>query len=193
MRFNFHVGARAPTVKQWVAYSLGTAAAVALVVHFGNALLASRHGEFVRDAVCSVSKALPDGDLARLLASLCRASADRRITPDEGRQAVDRAAKAAGVAPGMFDRDGENTDLRAEDEVSYAIERWKRANPSPKIDPDLRRELPHLSETQLCVLSQAERYTDGAASGLRYRGMGVCEDGAAEVKLSFKHLRPEGK
>ena len=93
----------------------------------------------------------------------------------------------------MFDRDRANTDLRAADEVSYAIEQWERANPGPKINPALRKQFPDFTEDQLCVLSQAERYEDGNAFGLRYRGMGVCENGAHEVKLSSEHFRFENK
>ena len=74
-----------------------------------------------------------------------------------------------------FDNDRQNTNLRALDEVDFAIERWKLTNPAPKIDDSLRQQLPSLSETQLCVLSQAERYTDGDAIGIRYAGMSVCE------------------
>jgi len=33
MKFNFHLGARRPTAKQWVAYSIAVAVAVPLAVH----------------------------------------------------------------------------------------------------------------------------------------------------------------
>lgn len=171
----FHFGRQRPTAKQWAVYSIGTAAAVSLVVHFGNVLLASKHGEFVKDLVCSVSKVLPDGDLARFFSSACRASADRKITPDEAKKIVGRAQQVTGKGSEYFDNDYQNTNLRAEDEVDFAIEKWKRLNPSPKIDPELRRQFPLLTEDQLCVLSQAERYIDEKTIGIRYVGMSVCE------------------
>lgn len=171
----FHFGRQRPTTKQWVVYSIGTAAAVSLVVHFGNVLLASKHGEFVKDLVCSVSKVLPDGGLARLFSSACRAAEDRKITPDEARKVLGRAQQVSGRGPIYFDNDPQNTDLRAEDEVDFAIEGWKRLNPSPKVDSTLRRQFPLLTEDQLCVLSQAEHYVDGTAIGIRYVGMSVCE------------------
>lgn len=179
----FHFGRQRPTAKQWAVYSIGTAAAVSLVVHFGNVLLASKHGEFVKDLVCSVSKVLPDGDLARLFSSACRAAEDRKITPDEARKVIGRAQQSSGRGSTYFDNDDQNTDLRAEDEVDFAIEGWKRLNPSPKVDPALRRQFPLLTEDQLCVLSQAERYIDEKTIGIRYVGMSVCEHD--EVKSSF--------
>jgi hypothetical protein len=173
---NFHFGRRRPSIKQWAAYSVGTATAVALIVHYGNMLLASKHGEFIRDAICATSKVMPDGHLARLMSTLCRASKDGTITPEEAKTALGRAQQATGAFREYFDNDPENTDLRAKDEVDFAVEGWKRLNPSPKIDPGLRRQFPDMTEEQLCVLSQAERYTDGDAIGIRYAGMAVCED-----------------
>jgi hypothetical protein len=176
MRFNFHFGRRRPNIKQWAAYSIGTATAVGLIVHYGNMLLASKHGEFIRDAICAASKVVPDGDIARLMSTLCRVSKDGTITPEEAKTALGRAQQATGKFDVYFDNDRENTDLRAVDEVDFAIEGWKRLNPSPKIDPSLRAQHPEMGEEQLCVLSQAERYTDGDAIGIRYVGMGVCEN-----------------
>lgn len=174
--FKFYLGKREKTIKQWVVYSIGTATAVSLVVHFGNVLLASKYGEIFRDAVCSASKVFPDGDIARALSSACQASKDRVITPDEAKKIIDRVAKSTGVATDYFDSDQANLNLRAEDEVAFAIESWKRANLGPKIDPALREQFPDFTEDQLCVLSQAERYTDGDAIGIRYAGMEVCEE-----------------
>lgn len=87
-----------------------------------------------------------------------------------------RAQQVTGFAPEYFDYDKDNTDLRAKDEVDFAIENWKKLNPSPKIDSALRKQFPTFTEEQLCVLSQAERYTDGNAIGIRYVGMVVCEE-----------------
>jgi len=171
-----HFGRQKPTIKQWVAYSIGTATAVSLIAHFGNVLLASKHGEFARDLVCSVSKVLPDGDLARLFSSACRASADRKITPDEAKKIVGRAQQVTGKGSEYFDNDYHNTVLRAEDEVDFAVEKWKLLNPSPKIDPELRRQFPLFTEDQLCVLSQAQRYAEPGLIGVRYVGMEVCEE-----------------
>ncbi len=175
----FNLGKVRPSTKQWVGYSIGTAAAVALIVHFGNMLLASKHGEFFRDLICSTSKVLPEGDLARLMSSACRASEDGKITPSEAKTMLGRSQQVVGVGSEYFDNDRSNTDLRAKDEVGFAIERWERQNPSPKIDPVLRRQFPSFTEEQLCVLSQAERYVEGNSIGMRYVGMSVCED---EVK-----------
>lgn len=130
-----------------------------------------------------MSKVLPEGDLARLFSTMCRAVDDRVITPKEAKTALGRAQQATGIASEYFDNDRDNTDLRAEDEVDFAIEGWKRLNPSPKIDKALRREFPLLTEEQLCVLSQAERYTDGDAIGIRYVGMSVCEMDWGKIAL----------
>lgn len=175
--FEFHRGERKKSLKQWVVYSVSTAAAVSLVVHFGNELLKSKHGEFVRDALCSVSRVLPDGRFSRLLGSMCRAAKDGAITPDEAKKIIGRGQQVVGVFSEYFDKDQANLELRAEDEVSHAIEMWKRSNPSPKIDSALRKKFPGLNKEQLCVLSQAERYelSDGTL-GIRYVGMGVCDE-----------------
>lgn len=175
--FEFHREERKKSLKQWVIYSVGAATAVSLVVHFGNELLRSKHGEFVRDALCSVSRVLPDGKFSRLFGSMCRAAKDGIITPDEAKKIVGRGQQVAGVFSEYFDKDQANLELRAEDEVSHAIEMWKRSNPSPKIDPSLRKKFQGLSEEQLCVLSQAERYelSDGTL-GTRYVGMSVCDE-----------------
>lgn len=173
---NFHFGRRRPTIKQWAVYSVGTAAAVSLIVSVGNSILSSRHGVLFKDTVCAIGKALPDGDLSRLFRSLCRAVKDGVITPEEAKTALGRAQQATGKFDVYFDNDRENTDLRAKDEVDFAIEEWKRLNPSPKINPAMRRDFPSLTTAQLCVLSQAERYTDGDSIGIRYVGMEVCEE-----------------
>lgn len=107
---------------------------------------------------------------------MCRASKDGVITAPEAKTILGRAQQVTGVASKYFDNDYENTDLRAKDEIDFAIEGWKRLNPSPKIDAKLRKQLPNLSEDQLCVLSQAERYVDSDSIGIRYIGMMVCEE-----------------
>jgi uncharacterized protein YjbJ (UPF0337 family) len=174
-QYNFHFGKKEKTLKQWVIYSVSTAVAVSLLSYYGTSLLRSRHGAFVRDALCSVSRVFPN----RLLSSLCRTAKTGRVTEDDAKTIIGRAQQAAGIASDFFDNDRANTDLRAKDEVSFAVEEWKRLNPSPKIDQALRKQHPLLSEAQLCVLSQAERYVDGDAVGIRYVGMQVCEE---EVK-----------
>lgn len=175
-KLGFHFGRKKHSIWSWVGYSAGTAAAVSLLVHFGNALLSSKHGEFVRDFACSASKAFPDGDISRFLFSFCEAAKDGKIDPDEAKGIIDRGQRVTGIGSDFFDRDPVNLERRAKDEVDYAIDRWKAANPSPRIDPELRRLNPTLDDTQLCVLSQAERYTDGDATGIRYVGMSVCEE-----------------
>jgi hypothetical protein len=177
MKFEFHAGKRPPTIKKWVAYSISAAMAISLIVHYGNRILAYKHADLARDIVCAASKVLPDGQLARLLASLCRASQDGKISEEEARIILGRTQQLTGEDAQLFDNDRHNTDLRARDEVDYAVERWERLNPSPKIDSKLRDEHPDLTESQLCVLSQAERYeTSDGAIGIRYVGMGVCEE-----------------
>jgi len=169
---NFSFGKKEKTLKQWVMYSVGTATAVALLSHFGTQLLQSKHGGFVRDAVCSVSRVFPN----RFLSTLCRTAKSEKVSKDDAKTIIGRGQQMTGIASDFFDNDRENTDLRARDEVSFAIEEWERLNPSPKIDPKLRRQFPTFTEEQLCVLSQAERYADGAAIGIRYVGMRVCGD-----------------
>jgi hypothetical protein len=174
-KFNFHFGRKDITAKQWLKYSLVTASLAALLSHCGTQVLQSRHGDWVRDGLCAVSLKLPDGVWSRLLHALCEASKDGVITENEARVALDRASQATGESSEYFNRDPANLERRASAEVSYAIDRWKAANPPPQIDPELRRQLPNLSKAQLCVLSQAERYEDGGAIGIRYAGMDVCE------------------
>jgi hypothetical protein len=176
VKFKFRAGEKPPTIKKWVAYSISTAIAVGLIVHFGNRILAYKHADLARDIVCAASKVLPDGQLARLLASLCRTSQDGKISEDEARIILGRTQQLTGKGARLFDNDRHNTDLRARDEVDYAVERWERLNPSPKIDSKLRDEHPDLTESQLCVLSQAERYEEpDGIIGIRYAGMSVCE------------------
>jgi len=109
-----------------------------------------------------------------VLSTLCRASKDGTITPDEAKTALGRGQQAVGLFREYFDNDRDNTDLRARDEVDFAVERWEQADPSPKPDPALRRRFPSFTSEQLCVLSQADRYVDGSAVGIRYVGMSVC-------------------
>ena len=170
--FKFHIGRRKPKLKQWAIYSLGTCAAAVLTAHFGTMLLQSERGEFARDLICSASRVFQE----RLLSVLCRTAESGIITEDDARKIIGRAQQAVDAGSELFDNDRVNTDLRAEDEVDFAIEGWGRQNPAPKIDPKLKREFPEMTEEQLCVLSQAERYVDGNAIGIRYVGMSVCED-----------------
>lgn len=171
-QYNFHFGKKEKTLKQWVIYSVSTAVSVTLLSHFGSQFLQTKHGEFAKDLVCSISRAFP----TRLLSTLCRTAQKGEITEDDARTIIGRVQQVTGLASDFFDNDRDNTDLRAKDEVSFAIEEWERLNPSPKIDPRLRRQFPEFSEEQLCVLSQAERYVDGDAIGIRYSGMSVCEE-----------------
>lgn len=186
-KFNFHFGVRRPQLKGWVVYSVSTAVAISLIVTYGNKLLSSRHGEFFKDAICSVSRAFPEGQWGRLFGTLCRTAKKGKVDPDDARKILGRTQQLTGKGDYYFDNDWRNTDARAEDEVSFAIESWKRANPLPKIDPALRKQFPYFTEEQLCVLSQAERYADGTTIGIRYVGMSTCEED--EVKPSFEVSR----
>jgi len=162
------------SLKHWLAYSAAIAAAVTITVSLGNRLLMSRHAGLARDVVCTASRAFTHVELARVLSTLCRASKDGTITPDEAKTALGRGQQAVGLFREYFDNDRDNTDLRARDEVDFAVERWEQADPSPKPDPALRRRFPSFTSEQLCVLSQADRYVDGSAVGIRYVGMSVC-------------------
>lgn len=176
LHFEFRRGEKKKTLKQWVIYSVSTAAAASLLVHFGNELLRSKHGEFVRDALCAVSKATPDGRFLRLFGSMCRAVKDGTITSVEAKKIVGRGQQVTGIASNFFNSDPSNLELRAEDEANHAIDVWKRSNPSPRIPQSFLKSFPGLSEEQLCVLSQAEKYVDESAIGLRYVGMEVCDE-----------------
>jgi hypothetical protein len=109
--------------------------------------------------------------------AMCEASKDGRITEEEARRILDRASQVTGRSTEYFNRDPDNLDRRATSEVSYAIDRWKAANPFPKISQEVKRQFPHLTFFQQCVLSQAEKYEEpGGIIGIRYAGMGVCEE-----------------
>lgn len=167
---NFRFGRKEITTKQWVIYSLVTATLASLLSHCGTRVLQSRFGDW---GVCELSLKLPDGRWSRLFHILCEASRDKVISEDEARRILDRT----GLGTEYFNRDPVNLERRAETEVSYAIDRWKNSDPSPSIDPELRRQHPDLSHSELCVLSQAERYeTPDGGIGIRYVGMSVCED-----------------
>lgn len=177
---NFHFGAKRPRLKGWIAYSVSTAIAISLIVTYGNKLLSSRHGEFFKDAICSVSRVFPEGQWGRLFGTLCRTAKKGRVDPNDARKVLGRAQQLTRKGNQYFDNDWQNTGARAEDEVDFALEEWKRANPLPKIDTTLRKQFPSYTEEQLCILSQAERYTNGDAIGIRFIGMSLCEEG--EVK-----------
>lgn len=162
--------------KGWIIYSVSTAVVISLIVTYGNKLLSSKHGEFFKDAVCSVSRVFPEGQWGRLFGSLCRTAKKGEVSPDDARKLLGRTQQLTGKGNRYFDNDWQNTDARAEDEVDYAIDIWKRTNPLPRIDSNIRRQFPAYTEEQLCVLSQAERYIDGDAIGIRYIGMSTCEE-----------------
>lgn len=166
--------------KGWVIYSVSTAVAISLIVTYGSKLLSSKHGEFFKDAICSVSQVFPEGQWGRLFGSLCHTAKKGEVSPDDAQKLLGRAQQLTGKGNQYFDNDWKNTDARTEDEVDFAIENWKRANPLPKIDSKIRRQFPVYTKEQLCVLSQAERYIDGDAIGIRYVGMSLC--GESEVK-----------
>ena len=166
-------GRKEITTKQWVIYSLVTATLATLLSHCGTRVLQHRYGNWSRLGVCELFLKLPDGMWSRLFHILCEASRDKVISEDEARRILDRT----GIATEYFNRDPVNLERRAVTEVSYAIDRWKNSNPSPSIDPELRRQHPNLSHSELCVLSQAERYeTPDGGIGIRYVGMSVCEE-----------------
>jgi hypothetical protein len=166
--FHFHFGRKDITTKQWLKYSLITATLATLLSYCGTLVLQAGHGDW---GLCAVSLKLPDGAWSRFFHTLCEASEDGVITENEARVILDRTGQAAEY----FNRDPVNLERRAGAEVSYAVDRWRYINPSPQIDPGLRRQLPNLSETQLCILSQAETYeTPDGVIGIRYVGMDVC-------------------
>lgn len=172
--FKFHLGKREKTVRQWAVYALLSSLAASLL----SLLLSSGFGRHVTRLSCEFAYELGNGDISRLLATLCKSGEDGEVTESEAKAIIDRASKAAKADPitTYLDEDQENLERRAEEEVDFAIEEWERKNPSPKIDPGLRKQFPDFTEDQLCVLSQAERYTDGDAIGIRYNGMEVCEE-----------------
>ena len=166
-------GRKEITTRQWVIYSLVTATLATLLSHCGTRVLQHRYGNWSRLGVCELSLKLPDGMWSRFFHVLCEASRDKVISEDEARRILDRT----GLGTEYFNRDPVNLERRAVTEVSYAIDRWKDSNPSPSIDPELRRQHPNLSHSELCVLSQAERYeTPDGGIGIRYVGMSVCEE-----------------
>ena len=176
MKLDFHFGRREITTKQWVIYSAVTAALAALLSYCGTQALQSRHGNLLKDAACTAAMRLPDGAWSRMFHAMCKASEDGRITEEEARKILDRASQATGRSTEYFNRDPDNLNRRATSEVSYAIDRWKVANPSPKISREVKRQFPHLTFSQQCVLSQAERYEEpDGIIGIRYVGMSVCE------------------
>jgi hypothetical protein len=172
--FKFHLGKKEKTVRQWAVYALLSSLAASLL----SLLLSSGLGRYVTKLSCEFAYELSNEDISRLLATLCKSGKDGEVTEDEARAIIDRASKAARVEPvtTYLDEDPKNLERRGEEEVDFAVESWRRKNPGPKIDPALRRQFPDFSEEQLCVLSQAERYADGNAIGIRYAGMGVCEE-----------------
>lgn len=176
MLFKIQFGQRLPNVKRWGLRLISTATALFLVSYLGNALLQSKHGNFFRDAICLMSKKFPEGDVGKLLSTMCGMAEDKFISEDEAKIILERAREAANIPREYFNDNQKNTQRRSEDEVRLAVEDWERLNPSPKIDKTLREQFPSLTEEQLCVLSQAERYIDGDAIGIRYAGMEVCED-----------------
>ena len=175
-RFNFEFGEKKATIKQWVIYSIGSAITVSLMVHFGNLLLKSKHGELFRDTICTMSRSFPDGNLGRWLSTSCRSFKDGKISSDEAKTLLGRTQQVIGLGSKFFDNDQSNTDFRAIDEVNFALEKWEQLNPRPKVNSALRNEFPQFTESELCILSQAESYSDGNAIGLRYIGLTPCED-----------------
>ena len=177
MKLNFHFGRKEITTKQWVVYSAVTATLASLLSYCGTRALQSRHGNLLKDSVCAVAMRLPDGAWSRMFHAMCEVSKDGRITEEEARRVLDRASQVTGRSTEYFNRDPDNLNRRATSEVSYAIDRWKAANPSPKISQEVKRQFPHLTFSQQCVLSQAEKYEEpGGIIGIRYAGMGVCEE-----------------
>lgn len=174
-QFNFQFGKR-KTAKQWAVYAVVTAFGSVAIAASLNRILNSPHGEIVTHTVCRIADAFDDGPWSRFFFTVCESMRKGEVTEEDAKKILGRGQQIAGVGSDFFDNDRENTDLRAEDEVSYAIHQWKKRNPSPKIDPVLRRDFPTLTTDQLCVLSQAERYVDGSAIGIRYVGMSVCEE-----------------
>jgi hypothetical protein len=177
MKLNFSLIGKKITTKEWVVYSTVTAALASLLSYCGTQALQSPHGNFLKDAVCVVAMRLPDGAWSRVFHAMCEVSKDGRITEEEARRILDRTSQATGRFTEYFNRDPDNLNRRATSEVSYAIDHWKALNPSPQISQEVKRQFPHLTFSQQCVLSQAEKYEGpGGIIGIRYVGMGVCED-----------------
>lgn len=175
-QFKFQFGKRKKSASQWAAYAVVTALGSVAIASSLNRILNSPHGVIVTDTVCRVANVFEDDEWSRFFLTLCESMRKGEVTEEDGKKILGRGQQIVGAGSTFFDNDPENTDLRAEEEVSHAIHQWKKRNPSPKIDPALRRDFPTLTTEQLCVLSQAERYTVGDTIGIRYRGMGVCEE-----------------
>ncbi len=174
-QFNFQFGKR-KTTKQWAVYAVVTALGSVAIASSLNRILSSPHGEIVTHTVCRIANVFEDNEWSRFFFTLCGSMRKGKVSEEDAKKILGRGQQIAGVGSDFFDNDRGNTDLRAEEEVSHAIHQWKKQNPSPKIDPSLRRDFPTLTTEQLCVLSQAERYTEGTAIGIRYVGMSVCDD-----------------
>lgn len=179
-QFKFQFGKR-KTTKQWAIYAVVTALGSIAIASSLNRVLNSPHGEIVTDTVCRVADVFEDSEWSRFFLTLCESMRKGEVTEDDAKKILGRGQQVVGAGSDFFDNDRDNTDLRTEEEVSHAIHQWKKQNPAPKIDPALRRDFPTLTTEQLCVLSQAERYTDGNAIGIRYRGMEVCEEGLSKT------------
>lgn len=175
-QFKFQFGKRKKSASQWAAYAVVTALGSITIASSLNHILNSPHGEIVTHTVCRIAKAFDDSEWSRFFLTLCEAMRKGEVSEEDAKKILGRGQQIAGIGSEFFDNDRENTDLRTEEEVSHAIHQWKKQNPAPKIDPSLRRDFPTLTTEQLCVLSQAERYTDGNGIGIRYIGMSVCED-----------------
>lgn len=172
--FKFHFGKKEKTIKQWVIYAIFSS----FVASALSVFLSSDFGKLITELSCESAYELKNEDISRFLATLCKSGENDEITEDEAKAIIDRASKVIKAEPitTYLDEDLENLERRAEEEIDFAIKSWERKNPSPKIDPALRKQFPDFTDIQLCVLSQAERYTDGNAIGIRYVGMKVCEE-----------------
>lgn len=173
--FEFHLGKRKKSIKQWAVYALLSSLAASLL----SLVLSSGLGRHVTRLSCEFAYELDNEDISRLLATLCKSGEDGEVTESEAKAIIDRASKAIKADPvtSYLDEDPENLERRAEEEVDFAVKKYEAEYlRGPKIDENLKKQHPQLTPEQLCVLSQAERYTDGDAIGIRYVGMEVCEE-----------------
>lgn len=185
--FKFQFGKKEKTIAQWVSYSLLTGLSAYLITF----LLSSNFGLDLSRLTCTLTFLTKNPDISRFLASICVATEDEQVTEEEAKVITDRAARL--VSPesvqSFFDEDPQNQERRAEAEVDFAVREFtaSQSHADPKIDENLKKNHPNLSQEQLCVLSQAERREEkpdgseaqrllGGPISIHYVGMGVCEE-----------------
>jgi hypothetical protein len=133
-KFDFQIGKRKKTIKEWVIYSVVLVGGVSILIGFINTLLQNKFGKATINIICNTQVYIPDQQVRRFIFAFCTAVGDGKIDEDEATGIIDRGQQLLRNEEinDFFVQDEKVINQRVKNEVDYAINEYTRQTEKPR-------------------------------------------------------------